>query len=183
MDARRRTRGSASLLWGLSSVDCGRGDYFIFFKCDGVAIFAVMRKVLICLNALRHLESLFSIRPKATLFLKEASHRCEEAFCQLNIEVSSLQGLSEFNSSTVSTSYPQLVLASLHDALSASVRVKRSATNLPTSLCDPKGCSGRTPLQSRIAVCPFGLVLHKEFARRGIDHIPKSGQGGAFTRC
>ena len=108
---------------------------FHFFKCDGVAIFAVMRKVLICLNALRHLESLFSIRPKATLFLKEASHRCEEAFCQLNIEVSSLQGLSEFNSSTVSTSYPQLVLASLHDALSASVRVKRSATNLPTSLC------------------------------------------------
>ena len=30
MDAQRRTRGSASLLWGLSSVDCGRGDYFIF---------------------------------------------------------------------------------------------------------------------------------------------------------
>jgi hypothetical protein len=29
-DVRRRTRGSASLLWGLSSVDCGRGDYFIF---------------------------------------------------------------------------------------------------------------------------------------------------------
>ena len=24
------SRGSASLLWGLSSVDCGRGDYFIF---------------------------------------------------------------------------------------------------------------------------------------------------------
>src|SRR5271169_1480644 len=70
-DVQRRTRGSASLLWGLSSVDCGRGDYFIFFKCDGVAIFAVMRKVLICLNALRHLESLFSIRPKATLFLTQ----------------------------------------------------------------------------------------------------------------
>ena len=46
------SRGSASLLWGLSSVDCGRGDYFIFFKGDGVAIFAVMRKVLIWLNAL-----------------------------------------------------------------------------------------------------------------------------------
>ena len=29
-DVLRRTRGSASLLWGLSSVDCGRGDYFIF---------------------------------------------------------------------------------------------------------------------------------------------------------
>ena len=26
---------------------------FHFFNCDGVAIFAVMRKVLICLNALR----------------------------------------------------------------------------------------------------------------------------------
>ena len=47
------SRGSASLLWGLSSVDCGRGDYFIFFKGDGVAIFAVMRKVLIWLNARR----------------------------------------------------------------------------------------------------------------------------------
>src|ERR1700736_5069664 len=26
----RPKRGSATLLWGLSSVDCGRGDYFIF---------------------------------------------------------------------------------------------------------------------------------------------------------
>ncbi|HKM58498.1 MAG TPA: hypothetical protein VJX28_07105, partial [Chthoniobacterales bacterium] len=29
-DVQRRTRGSASLLWGLSSVDCGRSGYFIF---------------------------------------------------------------------------------------------------------------------------------------------------------
>src|SRR6202049_3190978 len=46
------SRGSASLLWGLSSVDCGRGDYFIFLMRRSRDI-AVMRKVLICLNALR----------------------------------------------------------------------------------------------------------------------------------
>src|SRR5271165_3041296 len=44
--------GGASLLWGLSSVDCGRSDYFIFL-CDGVAIFAVMRKVLILALAMQ----------------------------------------------------------------------------------------------------------------------------------
>src|SRR5271157_2514284 len=47
----RDARG-ASLLWGLSSVDCGRSDYFIFL-CDGVAIFAVMRKVLILALAMQ----------------------------------------------------------------------------------------------------------------------------------
>src|ERR1700737_1900772 len=31
-----------------------------------------------------------------------------------------------------------------------------------------------------IAVCPFGLVLHKSLLERGIDHIPKSGQGKDF---
>src|SRR5208337_4331263 len=48
----RRSRGSVTLLWGLSSVDCGRSDYFIFL-CDGVAIFAVMRKVLILALAMQ----------------------------------------------------------------------------------------------------------------------------------
>jgi len=28
-----------------------------------------------------------------------------------------------------------------------------------------------------IAVCPFGLVLHKSLLEGGIDSIPKSGQG------
>src|SRR5271157_6520382 len=32
MDVPRRTRGSASLLWGLSSVDCGRSGLFHFFN-------------------------------------------------------------------------------------------------------------------------------------------------------
>ena len=179
-----------------------------FFKCDGVAIFAVMRKVLIWRNALRrkladqhasaeglclakppsnpnratrsgveekngisaegrakrsyagfflplryalrHPESLFRIRPKATLFLKEAPHRCEEAFCQLNIEVSSLQGLSEFNSSTVQPPIRSWSWASLHDALSASVRSEAERDQSTNEFELPKGCSGRTPLQSRL---------------------------------
>jgi hypothetical protein len=53
--------------------------------------------------------------------------------------------------------------------------VKRSATNLPTSLCS-QGMLRAHTTSKPIAVCPFGLVLHKEFARRGIDHIPKSGK-------
>ena len=31
-----------------------------------------------------------------------------------------------------------------------------------------------------IAVCPFGLVLHKSLLERGLDHLPKSGQGEDF---
>src|SRR5271165_2071912 len=68
----------------------GAGDYFIFL---------MRRSRAICGDAPP--EPLFSLRPKATLFFKAAQHRCEEAFCQLNIEVSSLQVLSEFNSWTV----------------------------------------------------------------------------------
>jgi len=33
----------------------------------------------------------FQYQAKGDSFFKEAPHRCEEAFCQLNIEVSSLQ--------------------------------------------------------------------------------------------
>ena len=142
----RRTRGSASLLWGCQAWIVGVA-IISFFKCDGVAIFAVMRKVLIWLNALRRkladqhasAEGLclakpcnpnratrsgveekngisaegrakrvmpdfffhsatrcatrvtFQYQAKGDSFFKEAPHRCEEAFCQLNIEVSSLQ--------------------------------------------------------------------------------------------
>src|SRR5271167_1004532 len=46
-------------------------------------------------------EATFQPKAKGDSFFKAAQHRCEEAFCQLNIEVSSLQVLSEFNSWTV----------------------------------------------------------------------------------
>jgi hypothetical protein len=40
---------------------------------------------------LRATRATFQDQAKGDSFFKEAPHRCEEAFCQLNIEVSSLQ--------------------------------------------------------------------------------------------
>src|SRR5271166_3288497 len=120
----------------------------------------------------------FQDKAKRRLFFERSSHRCKGAFCQLNIEVSSLQ-VCRSSTPRQFTSYPQLVLASLHDALYASVRVKRSATNLPTSLCS-QGMLRAHTTSKPIAVCPFGLVLHKSSLEGGIDHIPNSGQAEAF---
>jgi hypothetical protein len=101
--------------------------------------------------------SFLSVKAKGDSFFKEVRPAVRKLFAGLNIEMSSLQLLSEFHSLDSSTSYPQaggdppfgapLTCIMLYTHLSKS---EASATNLPTSWCKPKGCSGRAPLQSRL---------------------------------
>ena len=93
------------------------------------------------------LSAFQSVRPKGGSFVKVRPPPPMRKFCAgLNIEVSSLQstvGVQLIDRQPPIRSLGEGSLPpNVHDALYASVRVKRSATNLPTSLYFPRDATG-----------------------------------------